>query len=75
MGNIQALYELCLNDPATDEALKIPNKELVEFIESNVTHDERLIFFETIDSISKSKEEYFFKAGFSIAMTLLVEKR
>jgi len=75
MDNVQELYRICSSSQATEKALKLVNKELAEFIQSNITQNERPIFFDAIESINKTKEEYFFKAGFSTAVTLLIEKR
>lgn len=75
MDNVQELYEICSRAQATEEALKEVDKELAEFIQSNVIQDERSMFFNEVNSFTQIKEEYYFKAGFKTAVTLLIEKR
>jgi len=72
MDLLQELFDAYVHSDETEIALLETNSKLIAFIESNIPNNEKVIFLENIELIIKSREQYFFNAGFSAAKTLLM---
>lgn len=72
MDMVQEMYNLCSNSSETEEALIALTKDLMEYIESNIEPNEKAVFLDTIESVIKNRESYFFQAGFRTAKDLIV---
>ena len=72
MDMVKEMYRICADLQETEESLTEANKKLAEYIESNVSAGEKVVFFDTINTIIKAREEYFFKSGFRLAVKLLM---
>lgn len=71
MDTIQELYNIHSGSEEAEDALRKANKEMCDYVESNMPSDEKAVFADTIDSIIKSREVYYFESGFKIAVKLL----
>jgi len=72
MDMIQELYNICSDSLDAEKALLEINKELLEYIESNISDNEKVVFLYTLESIIINREKYFFKAGFQTAKNLIL---
>jgi len=43
-----------------EEALKETDKQLFEYMKSNISEEEKTVFFDMINLILRTREEYFF---------------
>jgi len=73
MDVIQELYNAHAHSLETEKTLLELDKELMKYIESNVASTEKAIFLATLESIMKSREQYFFQLGFNTAKNLLLK--
>ena len=60
MDVIQKLYDIHSCSIYSCNSLRKSNRELHEYIESNMPENEKVVFADTINEIIKSREEYFF---------------
>lgn len=73
MNLIRELYDAHAHSTNAEEELLRINKRLMEFIELNLSANERPIFLDTVESIIQNREQYFFQAGFKSAKNLLLK--
>ena len=55
--------------------MKESDHRLFEYMGYHITEAEKTVFFNTINSILRVREEYFFKSGFQMAVKLLLGQR
>jgi len=72
MDIIREMYNIHSGSEEAEDSLRSVNKELYEYIDSNMAEKEKAIFADTVNSIIKAREEYFFKSGFRLAVKLLM---
>lgn len=73
MDILHELYDTFEHCTEAETALLEVNKKLMEYVENNIPDTERTVFLETIESIMKCREQYFFQAGFNTAKELLLK--
>lgn len=73
MDLLHELYDAYDHSDETESARLDANKNLLEYIESNVSDNEKAIFLDTIESTIKCREQYFFQAGFKAAKALILK--
>ena len=60
MDIIKELYDLCYESQETEESLIKVNKELLDYIESNIPDGEKVAFFDAINPILRNKRRILF---------------
>jgi len=73
MDALRELYIISSELKQAEDALKESDKQLFDYMKSKFSEEEKLIFYDTINSIMRIREEYFFKTGFKTAVKLLSE--
>lgn len=73
MDIIHELYDAFAHSLEAEETLSTINEEFTGFIESNISPDEKAFFFDTVESLIRNREQYFFQAGFQTAKDLLLK--
>ena len=71
MDALRELYIACSELKEAEEALKKADHLFFEYINLNVSREEKTAFYETINEIMRIREEYFFKAGFKTAVKMM----
>lgn len=73
MDAVKELYDVCSKSQETEESLMQFDKELIDCIEYNIPDSDKVILMDTFNSVTKNKEEYYFKAGFQTAIDLIIK--
>lgn len=73
MDAMRELYNAHNHSSKTEEVLLEMNKDLLDFIESNIDSGAKPLFLDAVESIIRNREQYFFRLGFSTARELLMK--
>ena len=73
MNMIQELYDLYSNSSDVEEALLKMDNELLEYIETNISANEKAIFWNNLETYMKNRDKYFFQTGFQVAKNILAK--
>lgn len=73
MDAMQELYDAHIHSSKTEEILLKMDKDLLDFIESNIDSGAKSLFLDTVESVIKNRDQYFFRLGFSTARELLMK--
>jgi len=60
MDALRELYIAYSQLQEAEEALKETDKQLFEYMKSNISEEEKTVFFDMINLILRTREEYFF---------------
>jgi len=71
MDALRELYIISSELKQTEDALKESDRQLFDYMKYNFSEKEKMVFYDTINSIMRIREEYFFKTGFKTAVKLL----
>ena len=71
MDALRELYIISSELKQTEDALKESDRQLFDYMKYNFSEKEKMVFYDTINSILRIREEYFFKTGFKTAVKLL----
>jgi len=75
MDILRELYTACSESQEAEDALKESDHGLFDYMRHHITEAEKMVFFDTINSILRVREEYFFTFGFQMAVKLLLGQR
>ena len=73
MDAMRELYDAHIHSSKTEKALLETSKDLLDFIESNIDSGAKPLFLDTVESIIRNREQYFFRLGFSTAIELVTK--
>jgi len=71
MDALRELYIISSELKQTEDALKESDRQLFNYMKYNFSEKEKMVFYDTINSIMRIREEYFIKTGFKTAVKLL----